>query len=201
MPDRGERLSKLMAASVAHLDCLLGALLIPERHLRIVRTGEAERHAAEERLRHLEPPVLNWVRRKNRPMVVNKPMGWTKAAAGKSAPSPVRLLAVPVSGRASVPAGALMLLRSGDARAFTRAQLALMKHVGHHISMLLETDFDVLTGLHTRSSAQSEVGSWAARAAPHPAGTHSVIVLDIDRLRAINETVGFDAGDALIVRV
>lgn len=196
MPDRGERLSKLVAASVAHLKCLLGALLTPERHLRIVRTGEAEWHAAEERLRHLEPPVLNWVRRKNRPMVVNKPM-----AAGRSPPSPVRLLAVPVSGRASAPAGALMLLRSGDARAFSRGELALVKHVGRHISTLLETDFDVLTGLHTRSSAQSEVGSWAARAAPHPAGTHSVIVLDIDRLRAINETRGFDAGDALIVRV
>lgn len=201
MPDRGARLSKLIAASLAHLECLLGALLIPERHLRIVRTA-GERHAAEERLRRLEPPVLNWVRRKNRPMVVNKPMGWTRAAAGKSPPSPVRLLAVPVSGRASVPAGALMLLRSGDARAFTRAQLALMKHVGRHISMLLETDFDVLTGLHTRSSAQTEVGSWAAaRAAPHAAGTHSVIVLDIDHLRAINETRGFDTGDAVILGV
>jgi len=200
IPDRGERLGKLMAASVAHLDCLLGALLIPDRHLRIVRTGEDERHAAEERLRHLEPPVLNWVRRKNRSLAVNKPMGWTRAVGGKSASAPVRLLAVPVSGRASASIGALMLLRSVDAGAFTREELALVKHVGRHISMLLETDFDVLTGLHTRSSAQSEVGSWA-RAAPHPAGTHSVIVLDIDRLRAINETAGFDAGDALIVRV
>lgn len=200
VPDRGERLSKLMAASAAHLECLLGALLIPERHLRIVRTGHAGRQAAEERLRHLEPPLLNWVRRKNRPMVVNKPMGWTSAAAGKSPPSPVRLLAVPVSGHASAAPGVLLLLRSGDEPAFTRGQLSLARHLGRHVSTLLETDFDVLTGLHTRASAQGQVDSWA-EVGSCSAGTHSVMVLDIDGLRALNETRGFDAGDELIVHV
>jgi diguanylate cyclase (GGDEF)-like protein len=64
---------------------------------------------------------------------------------------------------------------------------------------LLETDFDVQTGLHTRSSAQGQVDAWER--APSPAATHSVICIDIDRVRAVNETSGFDAGDALIVRV
>lgn len=47
--DRGEQLSNWIAASVTHLECLFGALLIPERHIRIVRTAQAERHAASPR--------------------------------------------------------------------------------------------------------------------------------------------------------
>jgi diguanylate cyclase (GGDEF)-like protein len=197
--DRGERLSTMMAASVAHLQCVLGALLVPDRQLRIVRTADASRHAAEEALRHLESPMLNWVQRKNQPMVVNKPMVVSRAATGSSQ-SPMRILAVPVTGHARVPEGVLVLLRSTDAPEFSRAQLSLVKHLSRHISTLLETDFDVLTGLHTRSSAQGQVNSWERTTSPS-SGAHSVICIDIDRLRVVNEMRGFDAGDALIVRV
>jgi diguanylate cyclase (GGDEF)-like protein len=197
--DRGERLSTMMAASVAHLQSVLGALLVPERQLRIVRTADASRHAAEEALRHLESPMLNWVQRKNQPMVVNKPMVVSRAAVGSSQ-SPMRILAVPVTGHAGVPEGVLVLLRSTDAPEFSRAQLSLVKHLSRYISTLLETDFDVLTGLHTRSSAQGQVNSWERTTSPS-SGAHSVICIDIDRLRVVNEMRGFDAGDALIVRV
>lgn len=198
--DRGEQLSNWIAASVTHLECLFGALLIPERHIRIVRTAQAERHVAEERLQHLEPALLDWMRHKHRPILVNQPTSSTRARAGNRPLSPVRVLAVPVSGHAGAAPGVLLLLRSRDAPAFTRAQLALMRHLGRHVAALLETGFDVLTGLHTRSGAQGEVDSWTP-AESHSPQVHSVIVLDIDGLRAVNETHGFDAGDALILRV
>ena len=198
--DRGERLSTMMAASVAHLQCVLGALLVPERQLRIVRTTDGSRHAAEEALRHLESPMLNWAQRKNQPMVVNKPTVVNKGDAAGSPQSPLRILAVPVTGHAGAPEGILVLLRSTDAPEFSRAQLSLVKHLSRHISTLLETDFDVLTGLHTRSSAQGQVNSWE-HARSFSGGAHSVICIDIDRLRVVNETSGFDAGDALIVCV
>lgn len=192
---RGERISTLMTAAVAHLQCVLGALLVPDRQLRIVRTADASRHSAEEALCSLESPMLNWVQRKNEPMVVNKPAPVKKDDAAASAPSALRLLAVPVMGHANAPEGALVLLRSTEAPEFSRAQLSLVKHLSRHISTLLETDFDVLTGLNTRAGAKHVVDSWAS------ATQHSVICIDIDRLRAVNETSGFDAGDALIVRV
>ena len=144
--------------------------------------------------------MLNWAQRKNQPIVVNKPMAANKGATAGSPQSPVRLLAVPVTRHATAPEGVLVLLRSADAPEFSRAQLSLVKHLSRHISTLLETDFDVLTGLHTRSSAQDQVNSWE-HARSHPIGTHSVICIDIDRLHVVNETSGFDAGDALIVRV
>ena len=198
--DRGERLSMVMAASVAHLQCVLGALLVPERQLRIVRTADAARHPAEEALRHLESPVLNWVRRKNQPMLVNKPFLLKNGPGEGAPPSPLRILAVPVTRRASTPEGVLVLLRSTEAPEFGRVERSLVKHLSRHISTLLETDFDVLTGLHTRSSAQGQVDTWEPTTS-HFIGAHSVICIDIDRLRVVNETRGFDAGDALIVSV
>ena len=196
---RGERLEKLVAVSVAHLECGLGALVVPERRLRIVRTAEAA-DGTEDTLRHLGPPVLSWIQNKNRPLVVNRTATWNRGAAAKSAPLTVRLLAVPVNGHGRVPAGALMLLRPEDAPEFTRRELSLVKHLGRHVASLLETDFDVLTGLLTRASAQNQVLSWESTT-PRPPGPHSVIFLGIDRLGIVNDTKGFDAGDALMVRV
>ena len=69
--DHGERLAKLVGATVAHLECALCALVVPERHLRIIHTAEAA-SGAEDALRRLAPPVLSWIQNKNRPLVVNK---------------------------------------------------------------------------------------------------------------------------------
>ena len=195
--DRGELLAELMGASVAHLECALGALVVPERHLRIFRTAEVA-DGAEDALRRLAPPVLSWIQNKNRPLVVNKTTTWNRGAAARGAPWAVRLLAVPVNGRG--PAGALMLLRPEEAPEFTQRHLSLAKHLSRHVASILETHYDVLTGLCTRSSAQILVASWE-EATPQPPGPHSVIFLGIDRLGIVNDTQGFDAGDALIVRV
>ena len=197
--DRGAQLAKLVGAALVHLQCALGALLVPRRHLRIVRTAEAT-YGAEDALRHLEPPVLSWIQNKNRPMVVNKTTTWNRGAAARGAPLAVRLLAMPVNGHGSLPAGALMLLRPEEAPEFTRRHLSLAKYLSRYVASLLEADFDVLTGLHTRSSAQNEVASWE-KFAPHFTDPHSVIFFGIDRLGIVNDTKGFDAGDALMVRV
>ena len=198
-PDRGERLAQLVTGSMAYLQCVLGALVVPDRHLRIVRTAGTAPDA-EEALRLLEPPVLRWVQGKQQPMVVNRTRTWHRGAAARGTPSAVRLLAVPVNGHASEPAGALILLRTEEAPEFTPTHLSLIKLLGRHAASLLETDFDVLTGLHTRASAQSQVASWE-QAGRHLPGPHSVIFLGVDRLGIINDIKGFDAGDALMVRV
>ena len=195
--DRGERLAEMVGVLAAHLECTLGALVVPERQLRIIRTAEAA-YDAEDALRRLAPPVLSWIQNKNRPLVVNKTTTWNRGAAARGAPLAVRLLAVPVNGHG--PTGALMLLRPEDAPEFTRRHLFLVKHLSRHVASILETDYDVLTGLRTRSSAQMYVASWE-QATPQPPGPHSVIFLGIDRLGIVNDTQGFDAGDALIVRV
>ena len=89
--DHSERLAKLVGATVVHLECALCALVVPERHLRIIRTGELA-YGAEDTLRRLAPSVLSWIQNRNRSLVVNKTTTWNRAAAERGAPLAVRLL-------------------------------------------------------------------------------------------------------------
>lgn len=195
LQDRSERLARLMSASVQHFDCALGALLIPEKNLRLVRTSNrAAALSAEEALSRLEGPVLNWLRRKKQPMLLNR--GGGSSASERT----LKLLVVPVAGDATASEGALLFLRSRDAPAFTDLQLSVARHLGRHFSTLIETEVDLATGLYTRTGVQRHVESTDSRP-QGPRGTHAVICIDIDRLHIVNKLSGFEAGDALVTRV
>jgi diguanylate cyclase (GGDEF)-like protein len=195
--DHSELLSRMMAASVEHLGCVLGALLVPERHLRLLHAGKAgPAGSSEEALTALEWPLLTWVRRNNRPMLVND----GRAAGPLRLRPALRLLAVPVAGHTMAFKGTLVFLRSMDDPEFTRAQLSLAKHLSRYICTLLETEFDLATGLYNRMGVQRHAESWKARA-EYSVGAHAVICINIDRLHVVNEMRGFEGGDALIIRV
>lgn len=192
---RRERLSSSLASFARHLDCVFGALLVPARKLRCVAIQDAFSApdlAPESVLASLERPVLSRLGRKNEAILVNR-----GRAAGSAA---LRLLVVPVAAQPTEEVGALLLVRSLSAPAFTNTELALAKHVGCLISTSLAADRDAATGLHTRASLQAELGAW--RAAGDAAGIpNGILCVKIDRLDLVNKTRGFDAGDALIVRM
>ncbi|MGH8217908.1 MAG: EAL domain-containing protein [Steroidobacteraceae bacterium] len=189
---RRERLLQLLAAAVSHLDCVIGAVLIPARYLRIVQgSPQIPARQAESVMVELEPAVLSWVRQKGESMLVNR------ARAGSSAP--LRLLAVPVATRGAAP-GALVLVRSVETPRLSSLHVALARHVSRLFAAALESDLDLATGLHTRASLHDQLERWNPR--KHPAGnTHSILSIRIDRLDAVNRTTGFRAGDAVIAAV
>lgn len=80
-----------------------------------------------------------------------------RGVSGETRPLAFRVLAVPVSGHGRTPMGVLVLLRSPEASSFGRLQLSIGKHLTRHMATLLETDLDILTSLHSRSSAQEQV--------------------------------------------
>lgn len=64
----------------------------------------------------------------------------------------------------------------------------------------LDSHTDPLTGLANRRSLTREVAAALARAA-EAGGTASVVVLDLDRLKEINDTFGHEAGDLALKAV
>jgi diguanylate cyclase (GGDEF)-like protein len=195
LQDRSERLARLMSASVQHFDCALGALLIPQKNLRLVRTSNcAAARSAEEALSRLEGPLLNRIRRKKQPMLLNGVRG--SSASDRA----LKLLVVPVAGDATASEGALLFLRLTDSPAFTHLQLSVARHLSRQFYTLIDTEIDLATGLYTRRGVQRHVES--SHSGPEgPPGTHAVICIDIDRLHIVNKVSGFEAGDALVARV
>ena len=62
--------------------------------------------------------------------------------------------------------------------------------------------FDALTGLPNRSALQAAVAERAARRAVRPSQRHiALVLLDLDRFRNVNDALGHDAGDRLLVQV
>jgi diguanylate cyclase (GGDEF)-like protein len=186
--DRSERLSRILSAAVHHLDCTLGALLAPERLLRLVQVSHrVNKRSALDALRHLEAPCLNSIRRGKPPLLLNR---------GRA----VRFLLVPVGQNATAASGALLLVRSQEDPEFTPLHLSVARHLACYLATVLEADLDLATGLYTRLGLQQHVAS-AYKSPTGPIGAHAVICIDIDRLHVVNKVAGFEAGDAIITRV
>jgi diguanylate cyclase (GGDEF)-like protein len=200
LKDRATRLARILGAAVHHLDCALGALLVPDRHLRLVEVfpaGDslASRSVAQrvntqpalDALRHLEAPCLKSMRQGKPPMLRNQGRAF-------------RLLLVPIGENATANSGALLLLRSADDPEFASFHLSIARHLARHFVTLLNADLDPATGLYTRLGLQQHVAS-ADQPPAIRTGAHAVICIDIDRLHVINKVAGFEAGDAVISRV
>ena len=193
--DRAERMAHMMSALVDRLRCALGALLIPQRRLRLVRVSDrVDTRSAEEALRGREVPCLNSLRHMNHSTLCNQ-------GRSHSALLPAwRQLVVPVRADTTATPGALLLLRSMDDPEFTPLHLSVARHLGRYFSALLEADVDLATGLYTRLGLQHHVEA-AEPGAAGAADAHAVLCIDIDRLHVVNKVGGFEAGDALITRV
>ncbi len=70
-----------------------------------------------------------------------------------------------------------------------RKAQALMKHQATH---------DELTGLHNRAAAVSYIGDRIGEPSTRALGGFALLLLDLDGFKAINDTLGHDAGDALL---
>jgi diguanylate cyclase (GGDEF)-like protein len=187
LQDRSERLAQILGAAVQHLDCTLGALLVPERHLRLVQLSpRANTQPALDALSHLEAPCLNSMRHSKPPVLLNR--------------GGYRLLLAPVGEHATVNSGALLLLRSPDDPPFNPLHLSVARHLARHFVTLLNADLDPATGLYTRLGLQQHVAA-ADKSPASPAVAHAVVCIDIDRLHVVNKVAGFEAGDAIITRV
>jgi diguanylate cyclase (GGDEF)-like protein len=187
LQDRPERLAQILGAAVQHLDCSLGALLVPERHLRLVQLSQrVNTQPALDALSHLEAPCLNSMRHNKPPVLLNR--------------GGYRLLLAPVGEHATVNSGALLLLRSPDDPPFKPLHLSVARHLARHFVTLLNADLDPATGLYTRLGLQQHVAA-ADKSPASPTVAHAVVCIDIDRLHVVNKVAGFEAGDVIITRV
>jgi diguanylate cyclase (GGDEF)-like protein len=94
--------------------------------------------------------------------------------------------------------GLLVFYNSPDAPDYSGRQLFLAKHLGRQIGTLVDAQFDLMTGLYTRSGLDQMYSSQTE--APEVLES-SVIYLDVDHMHMANELHGFEVGNELIIRV
>jgi diguanylate cyclase (GGDEF)-like protein len=185
-------ISQLMGAAVERMKCCFGAVVVPEHGIDLTYESlvhiEIQAPGAFERSR---PYFMNFIQRRKQPLLANK-------VSGSANMPPFKLLVVPIQPHKDKTIGFIAFLKQASKPNFGRRQLFLGRHLGHQIGSLLESQYDLATGLLTRNAFGQDVQRLLLTQTKDSA--HSLVYFDIDGLHVINDTLGFDAGDEAIVR-
>jgi diguanylate cyclase (GGDEF)-like protein len=189
-----DEFGRLMQAAVDHLGCAIGALIVPERAVAIVRTrrdqpGSTAAEVVTRTHRHL----MSWATLQRRTMILNK----VDAVADKL--PPFKILSVPVRHLSHRVIGFLALFNSSDGDDFERRQTRLAELLARKVTSILLTRYDATTGLLGRGAFDQQVD--ALLSSRQTAAADAVVYLDIDQIHVINENFGMHVGDETIVKV
>ena len=183
----------LLAAATARLHCAFAVLHIPDKHLTVkYESDPAVAKALGNAWSLTQSRLITWVQRRNLPLMNN--------AVGSDSKHPTRckVLCVPIARDGGKVIGALAFFNPSQGPDFLARHVFLARHIGRQTAGIVEAQFDLMTGLYTRSGLDQMYRTMEDADA---AADRSVIYLDIDHMRVANELHGFELGNELIVRV
>ena len=117
--------------------------------------------------------------------------------------APGKIISVPIITADAV--GGLLTLASVDATPYSPAETSLLYHAANHVSALFTTlqeihslaSHDCMTGLFNRLRMNEEL-THAWELSQRHNHTMGLLTLDLDRIKAVNDTYGHAAGDAVL---
>ncbi len=191
--DDPKAINQLLGAAVERMRCCFGAVVVPEHGLSLTYASLARIDVQAGRaFERLGPYFMNYVTRRKEPLVANKVSTTDKMP-------PFKLLLVPIEPHKGRIIGYIVFLNPIASSDFGRRQLFLGRHLGQQIGALLESQYDLATGLLTRRAFEQQVKHHLSSDTGEC--MHSLIYFDIDGLHVINDTAGFERGDEAIARV
>jgi diguanylate cyclase (GGDEF)-like protein len=131
---------------------------------------------------------------------------WLDAQAAREA------VAVPLRGGAGILGVLVVTDRLGDVRSYAEDDVRLLETVANHASVALQNGklidqlrhdatHDSLTGLPNRGALQRQLAAALAEVADGRSEGAAVMILDLDGFKDVNDTLGHQQGDQLLVEV
>jgi len=191
-PLQGDELGVLVQTCVDHLDCLLGALVVPERNIAICKAPRGERPQVEI-LTKIHRNLLNWAQLQRRNLVINK------IKVRPIELPPYKILCTPVRHASGRVVGFLVMFREESAPNFEPRTERLVELLSRKTTTTLQNNYDALTSLLTRSAF--ETGVRALLASRQGSVSECVLYLDVDRVHVVNDNFGMHVGDEVIGKV
>ncbi|MDE2294117.1 MAG: GGDEF domain-containing protein [Gammaproteobacteria bacterium] len=186
----GDAIDRWLERTMHRGGATLAALWVPERRISRTLTPSGQ-PLAPAALQRAEQHLLAWVRLQQRTLVVNRIARTATADA-----APYKILASPVRHRSGRILGALALFNPPSAADFPPSAVAAIEAAAKRLSGMIDAAHDPRTGLLTEAAFAR--GARRVFATGAPLGAHSLLYLDVDRLRALNEAFGMSAGDEAI---
>lgn len=191
-------LTELLSAAAARLQSVFAVLIVPAKRIR-VEYDVSGATVLRDTCAHNQQHLVTWAQRQNRPLIVNASTTvGSSTASGSSAGRRCKILSVPVVRDTGQVIGVLAFMNPPDAPDFGPRHVFLARHLGRQTATIVESQFDLMTGLHTRDGLEQMYG----RLETDSAGLIcSVIYVDVDHMHVVNELHGFELGNELIVRI
>jgi diguanylate cyclase (GGDEF)-like protein len=182
----------ILKTGLEHMGCALAALWVPDKNIALSMTRSGN-PISPESLSRAQQHLMSWMQLQQRTIVVNH---ISKVATEVAAP--YKILACPVRHPSERVMGVLALFNPPSAHDFDSHQTRIAELLAKKVTVIIQAQYDSSTGLLTRHAFERQATSVLASV---PAGTHSILYLDIDRLHVINETFGMHVGDDVIASV
>jgi len=191
--DERRLVEELLIASTERLKCAFGVLAIPNKRLCIEhQRDELVAATLKSTWQQTQPHLLAWAQRHGRPLVINN------AGRNSTKISPCKILSVPIMRDTGRALGVMAFFNPPSAPDFVSRHVFLARHLGRQTASIVDAQFDLMTGLYTRSGIEQMCGSVVDSVA---APERSMIYIDVDHMHVVNELHGFELGNELIVRV
>ncbi|HUO82324.1 MAG TPA: EAL domain-containing protein [Gammaproteobacteria bacterium] len=192
-------LENLVESCRDHLDASLVALVLPVQRLFLERHDpRSPVQAVDEFLRVVSREFFTAFAAAARAVVFNEGLG---AVADPLRPfGDMKLAATPVLDDREAVCGVLLMANPVTAIDFSNSDRNLLGSVAEKAAKVIQTSYDSLTGLLGRSEFEYRLEVAHARA-HNDKESHCVLCIDLDQLHVVNETLGHEAGDALLRRI
>ena len=186
---------RLVQSCVTHLDCNLGALVIPDKKIFVAHSLNANSRRADIAvLENVQRHLLAWAQVQRRTLTLNKAPPNTPLSS-----VPYKILACPIQAGVKPIVGILMLFRPHGTEDFDMRQVRVAELMARRIAYALQNSYDATTGLLTHPALEQR--AFATLANSSSPSRHCVAYGDVDRLHTVNENHGMHVGDDLLTRV
>lgn len=193
-----EALKKLLEQCSEYLNAKVATLIIPSAHIDVeIEFGDSSAfnegwQTVKERLKG---QIYRTVADQGQVVIVNR---CEDTLAATDSELSGKIAALPVLGRNADMLGVLSLLRDEHQPDFSNGDRRLLKIVTEQAATIIGGSFDLLTGLLCREGMESPVN---VAIADHEENEHTLLIVDIDQFKMINDACGRKAGDELLKRV
>jgi diguanylate cyclase (GGDEF)-like protein len=186
-----DELKSLIQRMVSHLKCTVGALIVPEKGVALVRSA-TDSKADAQLIARAHRQLLQIANGSANPVILND------ARVGPLANViSCRALVCPVRNGAGRSMGVLALLRDPSVREFRPRDGRVAEILARRAGVVVASHYDALSGLYTRTAFEQRVRSIVTERAVHGA-PWSALYVNCDRLHIINDNHGMHVGDTVI---
>ncbi|MGD9842963.1 MAG: EAL domain-containing protein [Steroidobacteraceae bacterium] len=200
--DRGQHgadnFVRLVTACLGHLQCSLGALLVPEKNIAVYRAAaDLAPQEGSGLLSRTHRHLFALAQVQRRTISLNN-----RISTGPLANLGHKIITCPVLSTAQQVVGILVFFKPDNADDFSLREIHLVELLSRRVTQILLNSYDSATGLLTRGALEKRATEVLRQDAGNDAPTgHFVIYADIDRLHVINDIFGMHVGDAIIARI